>query len=67
LAVKIDREKCTGCYACVINCPYALFTIVDGKANVDNKDCVSCAICVQSCENKAIVLVPGKSLGGGGY
>jgi ferredoxin len=65
VAVKIDLEKCTGCYQCVIVCPNALFTVVDSKARVDNKGCVSCGVCKQSCDAGAITIIQGKSLGGG--
>jgi NAD-dependent dihydropyrimidine dehydrogenase PreA subunit len=57
LAVIIDESKCSGCYACAINCPLALLCVMDGKARADNKDCMSCGACVESCENKAIKLV----------
>ncbi len=67
MAVKVDLEKCSGCYACEIACPYAVFTIINGKAHPDNKNCVSCGICKQSCMNDAITILPGKGLGGGGY
>ncbi len=65
MAVKIDIEKCTGCYQCEIVCPYACFQIVDGKARVDNKNCVSCGICKQACLSEAITVLPGKDMGGG--
>ena len=68
MAVKIDLEKCTGCFQCVLNCPYALFEVIDGKArNVDNTQCISCGVCKQSCEYGAITVIAGKNLGGGNY
>ncbi len=68
MAVRVDVVKCTGCFQCVLNCPYALFEVVDGKARVvDNTQCISCGICKQSCENGAINVIPGKNLGGGNY
>ena len=65
MAVKIDLQKCTGCYQCVIVCPNACFSVVDGKAHVNNKDCLSCRICKQACEHDAIIVIPGQTLGGG--
>jgi len=67
MAVTINEEKCTGCYACVIACPNALFIVENGKARVDNSGCTSCGICRQSCLEGAIKVLPGKDLGGGGY
>ncbi|MBN1190212.1 MAG: 4Fe-4S binding protein [Dehalococcoidales bacterium] len=67
MAVVVDLDKCTGCYACEIACPYALFTIINGKARVDNSNCINCGICKQACENGAIRIVMGKGQGGGAY
>jgi NAD-dependent dihydropyrimidine dehydrogenase PreA subunit len=67
MAVKIDKEKCTGCFQCLIICPSVCFTMVDGKAQVDNKECVNCRACQQACETGAITVLPGKAMGGGGY
>lgn len=38
--VKVDREKCIGCNACVSTCPEG-FKMKDGKASVKEKD-VNC-------------------------
>ncbi len=65
MAVKIDLGKCTGCYQCLIACPNALFTMVNGKASVDNKGCINCGVCKQSCYPGAITIIQGKALGGG--
>lgn len=68
MAVKIDKEKCTGCFQCVLSCPNALFEVVDGKARVvDNTKCISCGQCKQSCEYNAITIIAGRNLGGGNY
>jgi Pyruvate/2-oxoacid:ferredoxin oxidoreductase delta subunit len=67
LAIKIDKDRCTGCYACVILCPQAAISIREAKAEVDNRLCINCGICQQECLEKAIVVLPGKDLGGGGY
>ena len=65
MAVKIDLQKCTGCYQCVIICPNACFTVVGGKAYVNNKNCINCRVCKQSCEHGAITVILGKTMGGG--
>ncbi len=65
MAVKIDKEKCTGCGQCVIVCPQACFSMIAGKAHTDNKNCISCGVCKQSCDEGAIKVLAGKGLGGG--
>ncbi len=67
MPVIVDKAKCSGCYACVINCPQALFTVIDGKASANNEDCTGCRACVQFCENKAIKFLRVDNPGGGGY
>jgi NAD-dependent dihydropyrimidine dehydrogenase PreA subunit len=67
MAITIDKNKCTGCYQCLIVCPNACLSMVEGKAHADNKECVSCRACQQACERGAITVHPGKTLGAGGY
>lgn len=66
----VDREKCTGCGACVRECPRSLFTLEaddtiiylacsshdKGKVvkNVCSVGCIGCGICVKVTESDAI-------------
>ena len=55
MAVKIDKEKCTGCSACVDVCPVNAIKIKNDKAIVSD-ECVECSACVNECPNEAIAL-----------
>ena len=57
--VRIDRNKCVGCYTCVLVCPFGAVT--PSKDGVMQK-CELCIentggrpACVEGCPNKAIV------------
>ena len=59
--VSLDRDKCVGCYTCVMVCPYgAIMPAEDGKAA---QKCMLCTDnqmngepnCVNHCPNGAIV------------
>lgn len=58
--VLIDRQKCVGCFTCVLVCPYgAVMPAADGKAA---QKCTLCTDqrfgqpnCVKHCPNNAIV------------
>ena len=51
--IRIDRDKCVGCRACMkIGCP--AISITDGKAQIDNTLCVGCGLCTQMCRFDAI-------------
>ncbi len=50
--VKIDKEKCIGCGACIIDFP-EIFEIVDGKADV-NKDISTTKEMKEICSMEAI-------------
>lgn len=53
MAVKIDKEKCTGCGICEDICPTDAIT-VNETASVDEEKCVDCGTCVDECPNEAI-------------
>jgi len=55
MAVKIDKDKCTGCGDCVDVCGVNAIKIENDKAIV-NEECVECGACVNQCANEAISL-----------
>ena len=56
MAVTIDKEKCTGCGACVDACPVDALKMVDEKSVVDPETCIDCGTCVDECPVDAIEL-----------
>jgi len=50
----IDKEKCTGCGACIDECPSEAISLQDDKAVVDEDACVDCGVCVDACPEEAI-------------
>lgn len=54
--VKVDTEKCKGCYLCKENCPKDAISI-SGNVNskgynyveVDDAACIACGSCYQMC------------------
>jgi len=55
MPANVDKEKCTGCEACVEECPSDAIKMVDGKAEVTDA-CVDCGVCVDACPVEAISL-----------
>jgi two-component system NtrC family sensor kinase len=47
------RERCTGCYACIRNCPAKAIRIREGLAEIIKERCIDCANCVSVCVTKA--------------
>ncbi len=47
------RERCTGCYACVRNCPAKAIRIREGLAEVVKEHCIDCGYCVDVCVTQA--------------
>ncbi len=54
---EIDRDACTGCYACVDMCPMDAIHLNDVTAEVENERCLGCGICAHHCTYNAARLV----------
>ncbi len=54
--IKINKEKCIGCGACVNVCPVKLYSMVDEKSKLtgDPKTCILCKACEKICPVGAI-------------
>lgn len=53
MPAKVDKEKCTGCEACVGACPTEAIEMKNGTAKVTDA-CVDCGVCVDECPVEAI-------------
>lgn len=54
--IKIDRQRCKGCYLCVVNCPNGLIKISDElnikgvkPASFSGGKCTACTMCAVIC------------------
>ncbi len=64
--VAVDEERCTGCWTCLLVCPYGAI-----KPDTARKKMVKCDLCpgeeipacVANCPNEALVYVPGETAG----
>jgi ferredoxin len=56
MPAKVDPEKCTGCEACVSECPSEAIGMINDKAKVDTETCIDCGVCVDACPVEAISL-----------
>lgn len=54
MTVAIDKTKCIGCGACVMECPVEAIDLVDGVAVVDPKKCNDNGKCALVCPTNAI-------------
>ena len=53
--VKIDRDKCNGCEACIPNCHEGALQMIDGKATlVSELMCDGLGACIGECSVGAI-------------
>lgn len=51
--VRIDKEKCLGCYSCVGFCPTVMFFHKDVQ---EPFKCVACGMCAKECPTGAVYL-----------
>ena len=55
MAIKIDKEKCTGCQLCVSVCPTeAIIGPRSEPHNLDKDKCIKCRACYEICRFDAI-------------
>ena len=62
MAVKVIKEKCVGCGACIRVCPFDAIQMVDKKAVITDK-CTACGQCIEKCPVKAIEKEEGRKGG----
>lgn len=55
MAVKVDKQKCTGCGTCSDSCPVEAIKVND-KAEIDENECIDCGTCVDECPEEALSL-----------
>ncbi|OPY87072.1 MAG: Acryloyl-CoA reductase electron transfer subunit beta [Syntrophaceae bacterium PtaU1.Bin231] len=53
--LKIDKEKCLGCGACIDACPYGALDLVDDVVVVNEK-CTACGACIDACPVMALMI-----------
>lgn len=56
MAVKVDKEACTGCASCESACPVEAIKVTAEKAEVNEDTCIDCGTCVDECPAQALSL-----------
>lgn len=57
MSAVVDKEKCTGCGACIDACPLEAIEMQDdGLAHIDESTCGDCGACVDVCPVDAITM-----------
>ncbi len=55
MPASVDESKCTGCGACVAECPAGAISLNDqGIAVADKEKCTGCRRCAKACPVEAI-------------
>jgi len=54
--LDVDKTRCIGCGACVVECPTDALDLVDGIVVVNHEKCIRCGKCVRVCPSNALNL-----------
>ncbi|MBP2642808.1 MAG: carE 2 [Firmicutes bacterium] len=54
MAVKVIKDQCISCGACVSSCPFGAIIMQDDKAEITDA-CTACGACVDTCPVKTII------------
>ena len=52
-SVRLNKEACAGCTACVKRCPTRAIRVRDGKARIIAEKCIDCGECIRVCPHHA--------------
>jgi len=60
VTLRLDREKCIGCGACLLVCPHAVLSQTNGKIEIADRDaCMECGACSRNCPVEALSVKTG--------
>ncbi|MCR5784451.1 MAG: FAD-dependent oxidoreductase [Eubacterium sp.] len=54
MAYEINRELCSGCHRCRVECPVGAIRFKNSKYWIDPDKCISCGHCAEVCHNDVI-------------
>ncbi len=50
----VDKDVCTGCGACVEECPVGIIFMSDNAAEINMDNCIHCGTCHEVCPEDAV-------------
>ena len=55
VTLELDQKRCIGCGMCLLVCPHAVLSQMNGKIEIANRDaCMECGACSRNCPAEAL-------------